>query len=248
MHEIERLAYGNRWRARNPIDKVVLAGGFLVLSVSLPPLPGAGLALAASAGAAILGAGIPVRSFLRLMALPLAFVLSGGAALALSVGLEGGVPSLQLTREGLATAGAVSLRALAATASLVLLITTTPLTDLISLMRRLRVPALGIDIAMLIHRFSVLAFDVAAKGWTAQAGRLGYVDLRRSIRSVGMLAASLLPRLLDAARRLDIGLAARGFAGELRVLTPAPPVSLAFVAGALAAHGLVGVVSLTWGG
>jgi hypothetical protein len=44
--------------------------------------------------------------------------------------------------------------------------------------------------------------------------------LRRGIRSLGLLAATLLGRSLARARRLEIGLAARGFEGELKVLTP----------------------------
>jgi cobalt/nickel transport system permease protein len=54
-----------------------------------------------------------------------------------------------------------------------------------------------------------------------------------------MLAAALLPRALDRAHRLEVGLAARGFDGSLRTLAPARPASPARLA-AIAAL-LVGV-------
>jgi cobalt/nickel transport system permease protein len=45
------------------------------------------------------------------------------------------------------------------------------------------------------------------------------------LRSLGLLLASLLPRALDRARRLETGLAARGWDGEMRVLSDTPALS-----------------------
>jgi cobalt/nickel transport system permease protein len=41
MHLIDRVAHTNRWSARHPRDKLLLGGGLLILSVVLPPVPGA---------------------------------------------------------------------------------------------------------------------------------------------------------------------------------------------------------------
>ena len=45
------------------------------------------------------------------------------------------------------------------------------------------------------------------------------------LRSLGLLLARLLPRALDRARRLETGLAARGWEGEMRVLSDQPALS-----------------------
>nr|CAM76880.1 hypothetical protein MGR_0109 [Magnetospirillum gryphiswaldense MSR-1] len=63
--------------------------------------------------------------------------------------------------------------------------------------------------------------DTAAAMHASQMARLGGQSWRTRIRSAGLLAAALLPRALDQARRLEVGLLARGYDGSLRTLAPA---------------------------
>jgi cobalt/nickel transport system permease protein len=70
---------------------------------------------------------------------------------------------------------------------------------------------------------------------------MGYSSLRRSYRSSGALAAAVLTRSWDRARRLQEGLAGRGMATGLRVLPEVLPSSRLFVATTVV--GLAGLVS-----
>jgi cobalt/nickel transport system permease protein len=249
MTTIDRLAHGNAWSRRHPADKMVLAGGLLLLSLALPPMPGAALVLASALGATVFGARVPAADLARLMAVPVAFILSGGLVLAISLRLDGGGPVLALSPEGTLMAVDVSLRAAAATASLLLLMTTTPIGDMLGLLRAARVPPPLVDVVLLVYRFIMLVIGAADAIRTAQASRLGYTSLRRSIRSVGLLAAALLPRALDRGRRLEIGLAARAYDGNLGVLRSAPRPSATFQLTAVGLHaGLGGISVLLWHG
>jgi cobalt/nickel transport system permease protein len=78
---------------------------------------------------------------------------------------------------------------------------------------------------LVIYRMLWLLSDVLQKVRTAQAARLGYCGLRQSGRSTGLLAAALLGRILDRASRLEVGLAARGYQGNLNVLADERPLS-----------------------
>lgn len=247
MTAVDRLAHDNAWSRRHPLDKMVLAGGLLLLSIVLPPMPGAALVLAAALAAAVFGARVPAAGFARLMAAPVAFILSGALVLALSLRLDGGGPALAFSPEGLRLAADVSLRAAGATASLLLLMTTTPIADLLGLLRALKIPAPVVDVVLLVYRFIMLVIGVAGVIRVAQASRLGYVGLRRSIRSAGLLAAALLPRSLDRGRRLEIGLAARAYDGELGVLSATPRPSPAFLSGALALQAGLAAISIVIG-
>ena len=129
MHLIDRVAHTNRWSGRNPRDKLLLGGGLLILSVVLPPVPGAILVLIAAVAATVAGARVPAGDYLRVLMLPAAFMISGAAVLAISVRLDGGGPAIAFSSAGAMTALNVSLRALAATASLLLIILTTPVSD-----------------------------------------------------------------------------------------------------------------------
>ena len=237
---IDRLSQAGRWRKRPVVEKSALALGLLVLALALPPWPGAALALAAAWSLALVGARIPVGDWLRLNAAPLGFVLTGAATLLLELGPDG----LRLAADGGAQAGALVLRAGAGAGALLLLAATTPSPDLVAGLRRLGLPAEIAEIMLLTWRFLFLLLDAAAAIRNAQEARLGWFGPRRQMRSLGLLIALLLPRAMDRARRLEIGLAARGFDGSLPMLSPSRPVSARMLALVLGGEAALAGVSL----
>lgn len=234
----DRIAQTSRWRHRPLAEKALLAIGLLILALVLPPWPG-GLLVLVAALTATLAAGTPVSAWLRLALPPLAFVATGAATLLVTIAGDG----IGLAADGPERAAAVALRAAAALASLLLLSVTTPATDLVQGLRRLGLPAEFAEVALATWRFLFVLSDTAAAMDHAQAARLGHVGWRRRILSAGLLAAALLPRALDRAHRLEVGLAARGFDGSLRTLTrrnPARPAGLAAIVLVLATVGGLG--------
>jgi cobalt/nickel transport system permease protein len=229
MERVERLQHTNAWARRHPGEKVLLGGGLLLLSMGLPVVPGAPLILAAAVAAVLLFAGVSPADYGRVLAAPLAFLLTGALGLAIVVNPAAGAPWLAVTAQSAGTAAAVSLRALAAVASLLVIVLTVPLNDLLRLAQRAHLPAPILDITLMMYRFIGLIMGVAGRMRLAQANRLGYAGARVSIRSTGMLAASLLPRVLDRARRMETGLAARAYCGELRTLPVAAAPSRRFI-------------------
>lgn len=246
MNLIDRVAHTNRWSGRHPRDKLLLGGGLLLLSVVLPPIPGAILVLIAAMTATVVGARVPAGDYFRVLMLPAAFMVSGAAVLAISVRFDGGGPAVAFSSEGAMTALSVTLRALAATASLLLIILTTPVSEFLGLLRKIHVPAAIVDVTLLVYRFTMVTAEVADRARISQASRMGYTGFRRSLRSAGLLAASLLPRVLDKAARMEIGLAARAYDGDLRVLPSPVAPSRRFALGAVALQGAILAVSLGW--
>ncbi len=230
MQIVERLAYGNRWAERHPGEKLLLGGSLLTLSVCLPPMPGAALVLAVAVGCALIGARLPAGDYFRVFAVPIGFLAASALTLAVSIDPAGPGPIVSVSEAGATMAADASLRALAATAALLLIVLTTPVVDLLGLLRRTRLPAPIVDIILLVYRFIGLTTATMAAGRTAQANRLGYSGFRVAIRSSGLLAAALLPRVLDRAARMQTGLAARGYGGDLRVLSPSVPPCRRFIA------------------
>ena len=62
MHAIDRHAWTNRWRRHHPGEQLLLAGGGLVLALTLPPLTAGPLLCLLMAGATVVGAGVPMRA------------------------------------------------------------------------------------------------------------------------------------------------------------------------------------------
>jgi cobalt/nickel transport system permease protein len=235
MSPVDRSAHLNRWRHRPLIEKSLLALGMLALAVSLPPFPAAVMIAAGMAAAALAGARVPVRVWLACALAPVGFMLTGAVVLVVQFDGHG----LSLSPAGLAAAGGLIARALAGLSCLLFLALTTPATDLMAGLRRLGVPAEIVEIALLMYRFIFLIADEAFAMNAAQAARLGHSTSWRRLRSLGLLLASLLPRALDRARRLETGLAARGWDGEMRVLRDQPALSWPVLALIVTAEGLI---------
>jgi cobalt/nickel transport system permease protein len=230
MHAIDRHAWTNGWRGHHPGERLLLAGGGLVLALTLPPLTTGPLLCVLMAGATVVGAGVPARAFLGVMALPAGFLLTSAPFLALSLELGDGL-HLAYSSSGATLALAVTLRSLGALSCLALLALTTPVAELVPWLRRLGVPAVVVEIALLIYRLIFIFTERALAGQRAQAARQGYSTRQRGLKSLGLLVATLFQRALERARRLEVGLAARGYVGELRVLTPKRPLSRRRLAG-----------------
>lgn len=219
MFAIDRHAWSNRWRNQHPGERLLLAGGGLLVINLFSPFTAAPLIVLVMTVATVVGAGIPARDLLAFMAIPAGFLLTSAPFLALSLDLNDGI-QLAFSPTGAITALEVTLRSLAALSCLALLALTTPVVELVSLLRRLGVPSAIIEIMLLMYRLIFLFMEQALAGQHAQSARQGYSSFGRSLRSLGQLVATLLQRALQRARRLEIGLAARGFEGELRVLSP----------------------------
>ncbi len=229
---LDHAAWSSPWRTRSVRDKGVLSLGLLLAAVSLPPFPG-GLAVAGVSLVLLLG---PIRvgwaRLGRIGWLPLLSILIGVATVAISPSWDGG-PRLQVTAVGLTMATELAVRAVAATLAMLTIACSTPMVDLFSALRHARVPDPLIEIAALIYRFTFGLLESAGAIHAAQEARLGYANRTAAMRSASMGVAALFVRSWDHARRLEAGLAGRGYEDSLRTLEPDRLRSTAFLAGSL---------------
>lgn len=225
MLPIDEVAHANRWRARHPGEKAFLALGLLVLAVALPPWPGAPLCGGAALALLLAGARIPARTVGRLLRLPLGFVLVGALPLLVTVG---GDPWLAPAPGGPLRAAELVGRSMAAVSCLVLFAATTPVSDALPRLRW--VPPAVTEVALLIYRMLFLLLDGLRAVREAQALRMGFASRRATFRSLAGQGGAVFVRAFDRARRLEAGLASRGYDGVLRVRPAQRRVSAAFVA------------------
>ncbi|MBK8751488.1 MAG: cobalt ECF transporter T component CbiQ [Candidatus Competibacteraceae bacterium] len=241
MQAIDHYAWTNRWRDRHPAEKLLPAISLLTLTLILPPLSIGPLVLAGTMLAMVYGVQVPLRTVLSMLAAPAMFLLAGVPFLAMSLDFTHGF-SLHFSPDGWRLALDTIVRALAAVSCLSFLTLTTPLVDWVPLLRRVGIPAGIVELILLVYRLIFVFAERALTGRQAQTARLGYSRLDRSVCSLGLLAGNLFQRSLEQARRLEIGLAARGYRGELRVLTPERPLSWMRLTIAMAFVVLIGVM------
>ena len=247
MFALDLCAHTNRLRTRHAVEKMLAAGGTMLLALLVPPVHGGAVIFVLMALATLGIAGIPWRHYLHAVLAPFGFLLAGAVSLCVSLSFspqghwlfawapDGGMHALQ-----------VSLRALGCVSCLLFLAFTTPIASQMLVMRQMRAPASLVELALLIYRFIFVLMATVETMINAQTARLGYATMRTSFRSLGMLAAAFFHQALARARRLEDGLAARGWQGELRVLDEeiriSVPVCVMIVLGQL----LLGVGLFCW--
>lgn len=218
---IERAAYGNRWRSVSPAAKGLFALAGLLAAL----LAGSPATAATIAGLLMLttvfGAALPLALYLRVATPALGFLALSSLSLLFSLSVDAtGHLSWQIAPAAATNIAAVSGRSLAALAALLGLVLTTPLPDLIALLRRLRVPDVLLDLMVLCYRMLFVFSTAIEETRTAQAARLGYSTPRRSLNSLGLLAAGLSVQVWQRARALHLAAESRCGSGTLRFLTP----------------------------
>ncbi len=228
MRVVDRYAFGNALRDVDPSQKGVLALLAIILCLALDR-PAVGiLTLIWMLALTTWWARTPLHVFGGVLLTESAFLCLSVAGIALSIASgkpEAPVFAWQLgpvwvstTHESLMLAVHVLTRALGSAAALNFLILTTPLIDLIEMLRRMRLPEGLIDIMALTYRAIFVLLDSLERIATAQDARLGYHTPRAAMRSAALLGSGLF---LDAYRRsqtIQTALESRGLDGSLRVL------------------------------
>jgi cobalt/nickel transport system permease protein len=106
-------------------------------------------------------------------------------------------------------------RSLCGIAALLFLSLTTPMTDIIALLRRLKLPEVMLDIMTLGYRTLFVFLEVIHDTRTAQTARLGYATPRLAMRSLGVLTANLTIQVWQRSNALHQAALARNNDGPL---------------------------------
>ncbi len=228
------IAFTNAWRHRNPWEKVLFGGGLLLVTFFVAPFPWCVAIALLVTLAATAGAKIPVSSWLGVLCVPVSFAILTALGILVQIDHSAGGFSLAMNWGGLPLAVGLLLRSVAAMSCLAFIGWTTPLMEMIPVFQRLGIPAVLIDLALMIYRFLFVTATTLVEMRRAQAWRLGRADYRSRMRALSMLASGLFLRCVQRARRLEDGIESRGYQGRLWVLAPRRAASPGVIAGILA--------------
>ncbi|MCQ8893550.1 MAG: cobalt ECF transporter T component CbiQ [Methanolinea sp.] len=251
---LEDIAHKSALRETHTGVKIVTGAGAIILCLLSPGFLAPLLVAAVLLMALVFLARVDVSTLGHVYAAPALFAVFSVSAIVLVAG--GGETfwqwqpapwfSLSVSRAGINQGVLVFARFIGGTTGLVFIALTTPMTDLFSVMRRLRVPDEVIDLAMIIYRtiFMVMAHVVQVYG--AQVMRLGYSTFRESLHSFARLCGAVFISSWEAGEDLIRAMEARCYAGKFAVLgkdRPADPLSLAAVATFFVLTGAVAVTT-----
>ena len=206
---IDALAQRSRLRQINPTFKFWTILTLMVLCVASPNAATGVFLMVAAAALAVLAGGLPPRQYIRVLTLPVSFLLIGGIALLFEVspGPTGvfNIPVfgawLTVSAAAQARTALIVARAFGAVSCLILLSLTTPMSDIIGVLRRARCPDLVIDLMYLVYRYIFILLSLHREMRDAAKSRLGFRDYRTSLRATGQVYANLLARSYHFAGR-----------------------------------------------
>jgi len=226
MHSLlDDYAHANALRDVSPRVKLLLGlGSVLICISSTSPLAPACMAIALSL-VTVFMARIPARVYSRLLLLPLSFALLSVAVVAFMHGKDEPIFSanifglnLGITGEGADLALLLLARTFGSMCALFFLGLTTPMIEIFSVLRSLKLPEVMIELSMMIYRYIFVFLDQAATIHSAQVMRLGDASFRSSLNSLAMLASILFIRAWEQGERLTVAMDARCYNGHLEVM------------------------------
>ncbi len=226
MITIDKLCYGSKLRYVNACEKFIFATLTLLLCIISRSVIVAAVVLPVNGILTVKKGGIPLFRYIRLLLIPMAFILLSTLtiivnistvpldAYALPLGsyfITGSVASLKF-------GGQLMLTAMAAVSCLYFLSLNTTMTDILSVLARLHLPKILIELMLLIYRFIFVLMDAASAITISQKCRLGNKDLKTSIQSFGKMAAVLFLRAMKRSNALFDAMEARCYDGTINIL------------------------------
>lgn len=254
MRALESIAYTNRLRRVPAGAKAVFSACAFVAAFVARPMLAPAIIFVAVVAVTVLGAGVSPRAFFRAAAPAAAFLALSALTIAVSIDVRPGsfLPAVALDPVLSALALATAARAAACLAAMLFLVMTTPLVDLVTLARRLRVPGVLVDLMTVSYRAIGVFTDALADMRDTQRARLGYAGRGPALRSAGVSVAHLAVTTVRRSGELHEAALARGGGSEDLRFVAAPvaavpaawPLALLGGAALLAAAAVVPGVGL----
>jgi cobalt/nickel transport system permease protein len=228
---IDSLSYKNKLRAVSPLWKSAFAAVLFILSYLAHPavqLLITGWLLIWTVGYAK----IPVSYYIRLIAAPCLFYAASLPAILIefqrSIELSGLAHSSTLlfsflhwtafvTDNGLQTAVTLLMRILACLSCMTFIMLTTPVSELFQIMKKLRVPALVLEMMLIMYRFLFLLESTAYEMYTAQKSRGGQTGFKSRLNDTAILIVRLFAKSMQRYKGVAHGLMTRGFIHEIHM-------------------------------
>jgi cobalt/nickel transport system permease protein len=223
---IDTLAHTNKLRLVDTRLKVIFAISTLLITIaSTSPIPPF-VAFITATILILFAAKIKVRIFLLLLLTPLFFGLVNLLMMSLFFGYaDSPLYSFEILsqvfivqKEGVNIGLLVASRTLSASACLFFLALTTPMTELFTGLKWLRIPEVVIELAMIIYRYIFVFLEEAQRMRLAsQMRREG--NFRTKIEVFSMIVSTLLLRSIHQGDKLFIAMNSRCYDGETNSLS-----------------------------
>ncbi|WP_407415236.1 cobalt ECF transporter T component CbiQ [Methanobrevibacter sp.] len=223
--DMDYIAHNNELTEFNPFFKLFLTIILLIVTLAFDNLYFDVFIFIVMSVIILAVAKISIKSYLKFLSLPMAFLVITCIFLIFFFGkgeviYETGILGIVVTTDSLHYGVYTFMRVLGCLPCLGFLALTTPIAKILNCLRKLKVPKVMIEIALLMYNAIFIFLNEIDTMQKAQNSRLGYHSYWSSFKSLGALASTIFLRSLDKSETLQFSLDSRGYDGELPVYEP----------------------------
>lgn len=224
---VDKLCYSSRLRYVNTTEKMVFSMLTLVLCIVSRSILTAVLVIIVNSFLILVKGKIPAKRYWKLMSIPFVFLLLSTIAILVDISrvpmdcyaLKIGEYYITNSWKQVLYGFQLIFTALASVSCLYFLSLNTPMTDILTALRKIHIPSLLVELMMLIYRYIFILMEISDNIKSSQDSRLGNKDYKTSIKSFSGMISVLFVRAVKKADAQYCGLESRGYNGEIRVLT-----------------------------
>ncbi len=234
MISIDKYSYINGLKDVHPLEKFVLAMSTLAICIFTKSTNLHLIILTVMTLLIVILGKIPFRVFIKMMLIPLTFISIGTLGVAVTITKNTGVLSYGInlgswmvgfSPYGIKKALIIFFRAYASIGCMYFLAFTTPMVDIIWVLKKMKLPSIFTELMIIIYRFIFVLLETASMIYISQDSRLGYSSIKRSYTSLGKLVSNLFLKSIHRSKELFVALTARGYTGDLNVLEDTKSIS-----------------------
>lgn len=229
---IDRFAYTNKYCNSNPYIKASASLALIILSIVNSNIYILCAMIAGIILVTIFGAGIPRKSYAKMIAAPAIYLLISIFTVMFTFGFSKTVQSsdfiyckqfqflnlyIGLAESSYKRGLILGLRASSAMVSMYFLILTTPCSQQVKVMKKIKIPTIFIELYVLTYRFIGIFFEEAILIYTAQKIRFGYNGYKNSMSSLAILIKILFTRIMIRFKDMESILEIKHFDGNFYV-------------------------------
>ena len=238
---VDYYAYASHMRSWNATFKIIFSMLCLLLCLILNNIYVSIAVIFIMGYMTVVIGGLELDHYISMLLIPIVFLLFGSAAIAVGfswnpVGQYNlnvfGWFYIYCSQASLWKASGLIFKALGAVSALYMMTLTTPLSELIVVLRKAHIPKVIIELMNMIYRYIFIMLDTHSRMKNSAEARLGYVDFKTSCYSFGQVASNLLIVSLKRGTDYYNALESRCYNGDLQFLEEEKPIRKNQVAGA----------------
>ena len=223
---IDKLAYASALRNKKATYKVVGAVTMLLICViTRSVFVSLGIAIGMM-GLTLVWGKTPLISYLKLFRIPVVFILLSTLAIAIDISkvqhgflnVPIGPYYLVMSKASITECMELVTVVFGAISSSYFLILSTPMIDVLLVLKKWHTPNILIELMLLMYRYIFVLFAISEAIRVSQQCRLSLVDFKTRIKATSLAISATFVRAMQISNQLYDAMESRGFDGEIRVL------------------------------